>query len=90
MSAADAAALLRVSRATLYAYVSRGFLRSQPMPGATRERGYARDDVERLRRRTEERRNPDKAAASPDHATHPAAESRNWRICCETHDHADE
>ena len=63
MSAADAASLLRVSRATLYAYVSRGFLRSQPMPGATRERGYARDDVERLRRRTEERRNPDKAAA---------------------------
>ena len=63
MSAADAAALLRVSRATLYAYVSRGFLRSQPMPGETRERGYARDDVERLRRRTEERRNPDKAAA---------------------------
>jgi citrate synthase len=33
------------------------------MPGATRERGYARDDVERLRRRTEERRDPDKAAA---------------------------
>jgi citrate synthase len=63
MSAADAAALLLVSRATLYAYVSRGFLRSQPMPGATRERGYARADVERLRRRTEERRDPDKAAA---------------------------
>jgi len=63
LSAADAATLLRVSRATLYAYVSRGFLRSQPMPGATRERGYSRDDVERLRRRTEERRNPDKAAA---------------------------
>ena len=33
------------------------------MPGSTRERGYSRDDVERLRRRTEERRNPDKAAA---------------------------
>ena len=63
MPAAEAAALLRVSRATLYAYVSRGFLRSQPLPGATRERGYARDDVERLRRRTEERRHPDKAAA---------------------------
>ena len=63
IGAADAAALLRVSRATLYAYVSRGFIRSQPMPGPTRERGYARDDVERLRRRTEERRDPDKAAA---------------------------
>jgi citrate synthase len=63
VSAAEAAAMLRVSRATLYAYVSRGFIRSQPTAAATRERGYARDDVERLRRRTEERRNPDKAAA---------------------------
>jgi citrate synthase len=63
MSAAEAARALRVSRATLYAYVSRGFVRSQPVPGASRERRYSRDDVERLRRRTEERRDPDKAAA---------------------------
>lgn len=33
------------------------------MPGSTRERRYSRDDVERLRRRTEERRDPGKAAA---------------------------
>jgi citrate synthase len=63
MSAVDAARALRVSRATLYAYVSRGYVRSQAAPGSSRERRYARDDVERLRRRTEERRNPDKAAA---------------------------
>jgi citrate synthase len=63
ISAAEAARLLRVNRATLYAYVSRGFVRSQPVPGAARERAYAREDVERLRRQTEERRNPDKAAA---------------------------
>jgi citrate synthase len=63
ISAADASRLLGVSRATLYAYVSRGYLRSQPLPGSTRERMYARDDLERLRRRTEERRAPDKAAA---------------------------
>src|SRR6185436_9908742 len=31
--------------------------------GAEEARAYARDDVERLRRRTEERRDPDKAAA---------------------------
>ncbi len=56
--------MLDVSRATLYAYVSRGFLRSQAAAsGASRERRYSRDDVERLRRRTEERRDPDKAAA---------------------------
>jgi len=63
MRAADAAARLGVTRATLYAYVSRGLVRSQPAAGAPRARGYARDDIERLRRRTEERRDPDKAAA---------------------------
>jgi citrate synthase len=61
--AADASALLGVSRTTLYAYVSRGFVRSQAMPGPSRERRYSRDDVERLQRRTEERRHPDKAVA---------------------------
>ena len=59
----EASHLLRVSRATLYAYVSRGYIRSQATPGSSRERQYSRDDVERLRRRTEERRDPDKAAA---------------------------
>ena len=63
IGAADAAELLGVSRATLYAYVSRGFVRSQATPGSSRERGYSREDVERVRRRTEERRDPDKAAA---------------------------
>jgi citrate synthase len=63
MSAADASALLGVSRTTLYAYVSRGFVRSQATPGPSRERRYSRDDVQRLQRRTEERRNPDKAVA---------------------------
>ena len=62
MSAAEASQALGVRRATLYAYVSRGYIRSQPTPGPSRERSYARDDVERLRRRTEER-DPDKAAA---------------------------
>jgi citrate synthase len=63
ISAADASALLGVSRTTLYAYVSRGFVRSQATPGPSRDRRYSRDDVERLRRRTEERRHPDKAVA---------------------------
>jgi citrate synthase len=63
IDAADASRLLNVSRTTLYAYVSRGFIRSQASPGATRERRYSHDDVERLKRRTEERRAPDKAAA---------------------------
>ena len=63
LSAADACARLNVRPATLYAYVSRGHVRSQAVPGSSRERRYAHDDIERLRRRTEERRNPDKAAA---------------------------
>jgi citrate synthase len=63
LSAADASRLLGVTRATLYAYVSRGYVRSQATPGSPRERTYARDDLERLRRRAEERRAPDKAAA---------------------------
>lgn len=63
VGAADAARALGVTRSTLYAYVSRGLIRSEPSAGATRERRYARDDVDRLRRRAEERRNPDKVAA---------------------------
>lgn len=63
ISAADASGLLGVSRTTLYAYVSRGFVRSQATPGPSRDRRYSRDDIERLQRRTEERRNPDKAVA---------------------------
>ena len=63
LGAAEAAALLNVSRATLYAYVSRGYVRSQAVPGSPRERAYARHDLDTLRRRTEERRDPDKAAA---------------------------
>ena len=62
MTADDASRTLQVTRSTLYAYVSRGFVRSESQPGASRERRYSRDDVERLRRRSEGRRDPDKAA----------------------------
>src|SRR5215212_8741556 len=62
LDANAATRLLDVNRATLYAYVSRGFVRSEPVPGRPRERRYAREDVERLRVRAEERRNPEKAA----------------------------
>jgi citrate synthase len=61
-TAAEAAKALGVNRSTLYAYVSRGFVRSEATPGKPRERRYAREDVERLRRRNDERRDPEKAA----------------------------
>ncbi len=67
VSATEAIEMLGVSRATLYAYVSRGRIRSEATAGKTRNRRYARDDIERLRARTDERRNPEKAA---EHALH--------------------
>lgn len=63
LDAQQATRILGVNRATLYAYVSRDFVRSEAVPGKPRERRYAREDVERLRVRAEERRNPEKAAA---------------------------
>jgi citrate synthase len=58
LSAAEAARRLGVKRETLYAYVSRGLIRSTARGGATRARRYAREDVERARRRAEDRRDP--------------------------------
>ena len=43
VSATEAAALLDVKVATLYAYVSRGLLRSRQSPGSKQKR-YARTD----------------------------------------------
>jgi citrate synthase len=60
LTAHQATALLGVSRATLYAYVSRGLVRSEPGTGQTRERLYAAEDVVTLVRRKEERRDPEK------------------------------
>lgn len=55
LDARQAAELLGVRRETLYAYVSRGLVRSQEVPGSRRRR-YHREDLERLRRRKEVRR----------------------------------
>jgi citrate synthase len=63
LTSRQAAGALGVTRATLYAYTSRGLLRSEPVPGTTRERRYHRDDVERLTARKAARRDPSKAAA---------------------------
>jgi citrate synthase len=75
MSAAEASRRLGVKRTTLYAYVSRGLIRSAPTGGATRERTYARDDVERLRRKAEERRHPDTVASHALHLGTPVLDS---------------
>jgi citrate synthase len=75
LSAADAAKRLGVSRPTLYAYVSRGFLRSAPDPKHPRSHRYAREDVERLRGRSEERKDPGRIAERALHWGGPVLES---------------
>ena len=62
LSAAQAADALAVTRATLYAYASRGQVHSEPVPGDPKARRYHRDDIERLRERKELRRDPARAA----------------------------
>ncbi len=64
VSAREAAAMLGVSTATLYAYVSRGLLRSERGDGSTRARRYLREDIAALQARKEYRREPAKAAES--------------------------
>jgi len=75
LTAKQAADALGVTRATLYAYTSRGQLRSEPVPGRTRERHYYREDVDRLKDRKVARRDPSKAAAHGLHWGEPVLES---------------
>src|ERR1700752_2494986 len=50
LSAREAAAELAISPATLYAYVSRGLIRSEPSPDSRRHR-YRAEDVRGLKER---------------------------------------
>ena len=61
LSAREAATELGVSMPTLYAYVSRGLVRSEAVGGSWRERRYHGEDVRRLLERKERRRDPDRA-----------------------------
>ena len=75
LTAAQAAAALGVTRATLYAYASRGQLRSQAVRATSRERRYYREDIDRLKERQSARRNPAGAAARGLHWGGPVLES---------------
>src|SRR5258708_21085053 len=57
VSSAEAARYIGVSRQTLYAYVSRGWVRSET-GDSPRSRRYNRLDLERLRQRKEVRNEP--------------------------------
>ncbi len=61
LSAREAAEGLGVSLPTLYAYVSRGLVRSEEVGGSRRSRRYHGEDVRRLLERKERRRDPERA-----------------------------
>ena len=75
VTARKAAAMLGVSLPTLYSYVSRGMLHSEPVTGKSRVRRYLRDDVLRLVERKEFRNNPAKAAEKGLHWGSPVLQS---------------
>ncbi len=64
LTAKEAAAALGVTLPTLYAYVSRGLIRSEPGEGKTRVRRYRQEDVAALQARQEMRRSPAKVVES--------------------------
>jgi citrate synthase len=75
LSADEAAELLGVSKATLYAYVSRSLIRSEETSGQSRKRRYLAEDVKKLRERKEYRRNPAQVAQDALHWGTPLLDS---------------
>jgi len=61
LTAREAAQELSISLPTLYAYVSRGLIRSEAAGGSKRDRRYRVEDVQKLKERREQRRDPGKA-----------------------------
>ncbi|HET6303308.1 MAG TPA: helix-turn-helix domain-containing protein, partial [Myxococcota bacterium] len=74
LSASEAAAALGVSRDTLYAYVSRGLIRSEKSPGS-RARRYHAEDVWMLVERKQGRRDPSRTARQALHWGTPILDS---------------
>lgn len=64
LSAIEAADLLGIRKQTLYAYVSRGLVRSVSDGGASRSKLYLRDDLQRLRVKADARGGHEAAAAT--------------------------
>jgi citrate synthase len=64
MSSNEVVERLGISKSTLYAYVSRGLIRSEPDPESPRSRRYRTDDVERLLNRQRLRADPETATTT--------------------------
>lgn len=75
LTAKEASAALKISLPTLYAYVSRGLIYSQPGTGKSRAKRYRRADVAALQARKELRKNPAKATESALHYGSPVLTS---------------
>jgi citrate synthase len=75
VTAKEAATLLGVKEATLYAYVSRGLIRSEAISDAARQRLYLAEDVQKLAARKVQRRDPAKVAHEALHWGTPMLES---------------
>ncbi len=74
-TASEAADELKISVNTLYAYVSRGLIRSESGPAKGRDRRYNAEDVRQLKAQREQRRDPLKAAEAALHWGNPIMES---------------
>lgn len=64
LSSGEVVERLGISKSTLYAYVSRGLIRSEPDPESPRSRRYRADDVERLLQRQRMRADPETATTT--------------------------
>ncbi len=75
LSAQEAADELQISLPTLYAYVSRGLIRSEAGEGKSRAKRYHRQDVQALQRRKTLRQNPAQVVEDALHWGAPILES---------------
>jgi len=75
LTAKEAAEMLDISMSTLYAYVSRGLIRSEAASPGSRHRRYSMEDIEKLLARKEGRRNPEKLAQDALHWGAPVLDS---------------
>lgn len=94
LSAREAAETLGVTLETLYAYVSRGQIRSEAGEGPSRARRYSAEDIVRLKARKEQRRDPEAAVQGALDWGAPVLESQlslieNGRLYYRGHDAVD-
>jgi len=80
LTARDAATMLGISLPTLYAYVSRGLIRSAEIGDSRHRRGYVAEDVQRLKNRQDVRRDPETATTHAMHWGMPVLDSALTRI----------